>query len=241
MRKKLNAQYNIATPNSLSMRVGGYVRAQMFSMFMEEFCPRDTDEVLDLGVTSDQNYESSNYFEALYPYKNRITAAGIDDARFLETVFPGVRFQFADALDLPFEANSFDYVHAAAVLEHVGNYVNQQRMAAECLRVARKGICLTTPNRWFPIEVHTQLPFVHWLPKPWFRSILNRLGQPELAMEANLNLMTERELRNIAGLHPDWSFRFRAGRLLGWKSNIILFATKNVLNQDPAIIRRVAV
>ena len=23
---------------------------------------------------------------------------------------------------------------------------------------------LTTPNRWFPIEVHTRLPLVHWLP-----------------------------------------------------------------------------
>ena len=39
----------------------------------------------------------------------------------------------------------------------------------------------TTPNRWFPVEVHTRLPFVHWLPeaaadrvydlvrKPWAR------------------------------------------------------------------------
>ena len=26
-------------------------------------------------------------------------------------------------------------------------------------------VFLTTPNRWFPIEVHTRLPLVHWLPK----------------------------------------------------------------------------
>jgi hypothetical protein len=26
-------------------------------------------------------------------------------------------------------------------------------------------VFLTTPNRWFPIEVHTRLPFVHWLPE----------------------------------------------------------------------------
>ena len=24
---------------------------------------------------------------------------------------------------------------------------------------------VTTPNRWFPIEVHTRLPLVHWLPE----------------------------------------------------------------------------
>jgi len=23
---------------------------------------------------------------------------------------------------------------------------------------------LTTPNRWFPLELHTRLPLVHWLP-----------------------------------------------------------------------------
>jgi hypothetical protein len=25
-------------------------------------------------------------------------------------------------------------------------------------------VFVTTPNRWFPLEVHTLLPFVHWLP-----------------------------------------------------------------------------
>ena len=124
------------------------------------------------------------------------------------------------------DSNAFDYVHSSAVIEHVGSYANQQRMVGECLRVARKGICLTMPNRWFPIEVHTQLPLVHWLPKPWFRRILGWLGQIELAMEANLNLMTEGELRRIAALHPDWSFHFRSGRLVGWKSNFVLFATR---------------
>jgi SAM-dependent methyltransferase len=193
---------------------------------MTEFSPTEFDEVLDLGATSDQSYKSSNYFEALYPYKNRITAAGIDDASFLGNIYPGVRFQFADALDLPFDANAFDYVHSSAVLEHVGSYANQRRMVAECLRVARKGVCLTTPNRWFPIEVHTQLPLVHWLPKSWFRAFVDWIGQHELAMEANLNLMTEGELRKITALHPDWSFHFRLCRLLGLKSNIVLFAAK---------------
>ena len=33
----------------------------------------------------------------------------------------------------------------------------------EALRVGRR-VFLTTPNRWFPVEVHTRLPLVHWLP-----------------------------------------------------------------------------
>jgi hypothetical protein len=43
--------------------------------------------------------------------------------------------------------------------------VRQQAFVREALRVGRR-VFLTTPNRWFPIELHTRLPLVHWLPKP---------------------------------------------------------------------------
>ncbi len=79
-------------------------------------------------------------------------------------------------------------------------------------------------NRWSQSVGARTL--VHWLPKSWFRAFLDWMGHHELAMEANLNLMTERELRKITVSHPDWSFHFRSGRLLGLKSNIVLFATR---------------
>ena len=40
---------------------------------MYEFAPLPSETILDVGVTSDQSYTSSNYLEALYPRKNRIT------------------------------------------------------------------------------------------------------------------------------------------------------------------------
>ena len=40
----------------------------------------------------------------------------------------------------------------------------QRTFVAEALRVGGR-VFLTTPNRWFPIEVHTRLPLVHWLPE----------------------------------------------------------------------------
>src|SRR5258707_1010439 len=109
MSKKPNAQYNLAKPDSLAVRAATRVRRKMFEMFMSRFSPSKSDEILDIGVTSDQSYRSSNYFEELYPFKNKITAAGIDDAKFLENLYPGLRFQIANALDLPFAENSFDY------------------------------------------------------------------------------------------------------------------------------------
>jgi ubiquinone/menaquinone biosynthesis C-methylase UbiE len=219
-----NPQYNLAAPDSLSVRIAARVREQMFRTFMTEFQPAAHETVLDVGVTSDQSYSHSNYFEALYPHKSRITAAGIDDAKFLEDLYPGVTFVSASALDLPFEPGSFDLVHASAVLEHVGSHDSQARMVAECLRVARRGIFLTTPNRWFPIEFHTVTPLLHWLPKGVYRPIYRAIGLEFFADEANLNLMSKNGLLAIARRHPEWRFAVRYGRLLGLNSNLILCA-----------------
>ena len=221
-----NAQYNLARADSLSIRIATQMREQMFAAFMRELRPAEAESVVDVGVTSDQSYASSNYFERLYPYKHRITACGLDDARFLEDLYPGLRFVTADALDLPFDDRSFDLVHASAVLEHVGSLANQARMVAECLRVARRGVYLTTPNRWYPIEFHTQLPLVHWLPKPAGRAVFRALGLSFFAQEDHLNLMTRSELARIAASHPDWQFRFASPRLLGWVSNLVLIGER---------------
>lgn len=221
-----NAQYNLAQPQSLSIRVATQVRRRMFAAFMQEFSPLASETILDVGVTSDQSYTSSNYLEALYPYKDRITAAGIDDASFLETLYPGMTFTFANALHLPFADRSFDLVHSSAVLEHVGSFANQAQMVEECLRVARRGVCITTPNRWFPIEFHTQLPLLHWLPKPLGRAIFRRAGYGFFAEEANLNLMTEAELGRIMARFPAYRYRFAPTRLWGWTSNLVLMIHK---------------
>lgn len=221
-----NAQYNLAKPDSLSIRVATQVRTRMFAAFMQEFAPLASETILDVGVTSDQSYTSSNYLEALYPYKDRITAAGIDDASFLESLYPGMTFTFANALDLPFPDGSFDLVHSSAVLEHVGSFGNQTKMVEECLRVARRGACITTPNRWFPIEFHTQLPLIHWLPKPLCRAIFRKSGYAFFADEGNLNLMTEAELRRVMTLFPAHRYNFAPTRLWGWTSNLVLMVHK---------------
>lgn len=226
MARNPNLQYNLAAPDSFAIRIANRARYGMFDRFLATFQPGESDTVLDIGVTADNTYASSNYFEALYPHKHRITASGIDDARFLEDLYPGLRFVSADALNLPFEDGAFDYVHSSAVLEHVGHLDNQQRMISECVRVSRKGIFLTTPNRWFPVEFHTQVPLLHWLPKPWFRRLLAKAGQHELAQEKNLNLMSRSELENAAKGLGSWDFEAASARLFGLKSNLILVGRK---------------
>lgn len=98
-----------------------------------------------------------------------------------------------DARELPFPDNSFDYVFSNAVIEHVGGRDGARKMLAESARVAKVGAFHTTPNRWFPIETHTQLPFLHWLPREWQPAAFAHAGKPHWKLE-NYWLFGRREL-----------------------------------------------
>lgn len=73
-------------------------------------------------------------------------------------------FIIADALDMPFEEDYADFALANAIIEHVGGEKEQEKFVAEHCRVARNW-AITTPNRWFPVESHTAVLFLHWLPR----------------------------------------------------------------------------
>lgn len=219
-----NSQYSVAQPDSMAVKVATWQRRRMYERFVRDARIADSDAILDLGVTSDRSYASSNYLERWHPRKERITAAGLDDASFLEAEYPGVRFVYANGLALPFADRAFDVVHSSAVLEHVGSASNQAQYVRECARVARRAIFLTTPNRWFPIEFHTVLPVVHWLPKRAFRSLMRHANRPFFAEEANLNLLSRRELRALAVPLDGFAFVISSVALLGWPSNLLLVA-----------------
>lgn len=222
---QINAQYNVADAGGLTDRVSTHMRRRMYARFIAAGVA-DDDRILDVGVTSDRDQLASNYLEAWHPRKDRITACGIDDASFLERQYPGVRFVHGDGKALPFADRSFDWVHASAVLEHVGSAAEQARFVAELHRVCSKGIFVTTPNRWFPVEFHTVLPLLHWLPKPRFRALLRRLGHRELALEENLNLLGRRDLAAICAQAGVPDARIDSVSLAGWPSNLLLLARK---------------
>ena len=96
----------------------------------------------------------------------------------------------ADGRELPFADGEFDLGFSNAVVEHVaGGREGQRQFVHELCRVARR-VFVTTPNRFFPLEVHTLLPFAHWLPPArarralrarGFDDVLDPLGPKELA------------------------------------------------------------
>jgi hypothetical protein len=227
-----NAQYNVAAADSLPVRVAAHQRRKMFARFLADTGVAADDLILDVGVTSDRTYQASNYLEAWYPHKEMVTAVGIDDASFLCFQYPGMKFVMADGLMLPFCDQAFDVVHSSAVIEHVGSLARQCAFVAECCRVARRAVFITTPNRWFPVEFHTVLPLVHWLPKEVFRTLMRRTGRGFFADEQNLNLMTASDLSRAASANKDFQHQVSSVALAGWPSNLLL----NMHRVRPSIV-----
>ena len=171
-------------------------RRRKFGLFMETMAPTAETTVLDVGVddfafgelsVNEGSCETLNFFEEMYPWRERLTAVGLHEGERFRSSYQDARYVQGNALELPFDDGSFDVVFSNAVIEHVGGEEEQRRFVAEALRVGRRAF-ITTPNRWFPVEVHTHLPFVHWLPdaashrvyelarKPWAKQ--NRLLGP---------------------------------------------------------------
>ncbi|MSO57778.1 MAG: class I SAM-dependent methyltransferase [Thermoleophilia bacterium] len=157
----------------LSDALSARSRRRKFRLFLDEFRPDRSTSVLDVGVDEvshgepggERGCSTHNLFETLYPWPERITALGLHDGTRFRERHPAVRYVQGDACALPFEDGAFEIVFSNAVIEHVGERERQEAFVHEALRVGRR-VFLTTPNRWFPIELHTGLPLVHWLPEP---------------------------------------------------------------------------
>jgi SAM-dependent methyltransferase len=160
-------------------------RRRKLRLFLEEMRPTAETTVLDVGVDEvgfgagggQQGCTTHNFFEEHYPWPARITALGLHDGAGFRQRYPAVAYVRGDACALPFADGSFDVVFSNAVVEHLGDRARQRAFVAEALRVGRR-VFVTTPNRWFPVEVHTRLPLVHWLPAAAANRVYELAGKP---------------------------------------------------------------
>jgi SAM-dependent methyltransferase len=151
----------------VASRVSMRSRERKLQLFLDLLQPGPETTVVDVGVTDAPFGAGStdNFFEARYPWPAQITGVGHTELDRFSAAFPVVRAVQADGRDLPFADGEFDLAFSNAVVEHVaGGREGQRAFVHELCRVAQR-VFVTTPNRRFPLEVHTLLPFVHWLPK----------------------------------------------------------------------------
>jgi len=156
--------------DGLAGQVSLWNRRRKLRLFLRSMRPGPETTIVDVGV-GDTAFESEpgvaathNFFEAVYPWPEQIMAVSdVPLPRFAEA-FPRVSTLTASGTELPFEDDEFDVAVSNAVVEHVGGRDEQRQFVAELCRVAPK-VFLSTPNRWFPVEVHTLVPLAHWLPR----------------------------------------------------------------------------
>lgn len=112
-----------------------------------------------------------------------------------------------NACSMPqFRENEFDVVFSNSVIEHVGNFEAQQKMAHEVQRVG-KCYFIQTPNYYFPIEPHFLFPAYHWLPlelriwllRHWNLGWLQKTPDPIQAKQKveSIQLLTPKQFRKL--------------------------------------------
>jgi SAM-dependent methyltransferase len=173
----------------VASRVSLRSRERKLELLLSLVGPGPDSTVVDVGVTNAPfgGGSTDNFLEAMYPWPGQVTGVGHTELDVFEAAFPQVRAVRADGRDLPFADGEFDVGFSNAVVEHVaGGREGQRQFVHELCRVSKR-VFVTTPNRWFPLEVHTLLPLVHWLPAGArgrlipFDDVLDPLGPKELA------------------------------------------------------------
>lgn len=197
------------------------VRKKIFNFLINTYNIDENFKILDLGVTSD-NDVTANYLENHYFYPENITCVTIQDKSLLKKKFPKCHIiQINPNDDLPFKEKYFDLIYCNAVIEHVGDTNSQISFFNKYVKYG-KNFFFTTPYRWFPVETHTHIPFLHYLPQHFFRFFLKKIGDSFYSKEENLNLLDIGKIKLITKNKAS----FKRIRTLGFTSNIVFYNDK---------------
>ena len=164
----------------VASRVSLRSRELKLQLFLELLQPGPETTVVDVGVTDAPfgSGSTDNFFEALYPWPERITAVSTQYLSVFQQAFPEVTAVRADGRDLPFPDDAFDIGFSNAVVEHLPDLRSRRAFVGELCRVTRR-VFVTTPNRLFPVDTHTLVPFAHWLSDEHRDAVYRRLGRDE--------------------------------------------------------------
>jgi SAM-dependent methyltransferase len=132
-----------------------YFRRRRMQRFQERFRITAETQILDVG--------GFVFNWSLIAVRPRLTILNLD---FPEETAEAATWVIADARSMPFQDGAFEIVFSNSVIEHLGDFANQQKFAREIQRVGLR-YYVQTPNRWFPVEPHLITPVIHFLPRTW--------------------------------------------------------------------------
>jgi len=232
---------------SLAYKISGWNRGRKWQLFLAAIQPTAKTTILDIGFSEEEYSDTDNFLEKHHPYLEQITALVIDtpdellhartdprvqvsNAAILSkrmassARYPQIKIVNYDGKIFPFSTKKFDVCWSNAVLEHVGDESQQILFLKEIKRVAKIAF-ITTPNKHFPIEVHTRTPLLHFLPKKVFDYYLRFIGKAWAAGDY-MNLLSIRDLRRLLHAAGITKYRIIKNRLLFFVLDfIIIFDT----------------
>ena len=219
MKENLYIQYE----NNFFDKIINKKRIEMVDLIKKNIDISKIDDLLDIGTTEDFTAKSSNVFckmlDSIKIHKS-ISNQKITNKRFALCLEKSITEAFDKRLIDDFKS---DLVVSSATIEHVGNFENQVKKVKNMISLSKKYIVLSTPNRFYPVEFHTKLLFVHWLPKNFFRKILLFFKMNYFADQNNLNLLSKKELIEILDKFSDKiNYKIYNIRFLGFISNFFV-------------------
>ena len=139
---------------------------------------------------------------------------------------PNIVLDRANPFNNPSNIKS-DLAISNATIEHVGNLDNQILMCENIIKLSKKHFVICMPNRFHPIDFHTKIPFIHWLPKKIHRKILKIFKLSFFSKEENLNLLSKKDLVLIMKKLNHQNYQIKKTKFLAFTSNLILIGTKS--------------
>jgi 2-polyprenyl-3-methyl-5-hydroxy-6-metoxy-1,4-benzoquinol methylase len=165
-------------------------RQRRYELFVSLCKVEPEEQILDVGAGAGGALERFNS-------ANPIVAVDLtpETGRWLDQA--NVTVQVADGTALPYADSEFPIVFSNSVIEHVPREL-RPAFAAEIRRVGRRYF-VQTPNRYFPIEPHYQVPLFQFLPKRTQRWLNHHftLGWHEKGQWEDIDLLTARELGQL--------------------------------------------
>ncbi|MGK2848906.1 MAG: methyltransferase domain-containing protein [Minisyncoccota bacterium] len=206
--------------------ISEHSRQKKYQQFLSFFQPNEQTTIVDIGVNTTEYSSVDNFLEKHYPYPRNITAVSQNDPTFFQQRYPEIAIIQADGRFLPFPENHFDIAYSNAVIEHVGTRSDQILFLQELWRVSKAGY-LTTPNRHFPIEVHTRIPILHLiLPKKYFEIFLCFIGK-KWATNGYMELLSEHDIRTLLNQMDLHDYMLIKNRFFGYPMTFTLLWKKN--------------
>tara|TARA_B100001057_G_scaffold480608_1_gene553619 strand:- start:286 stop:969 length:684 start_codon:yes stop_codon:yes gene_type:complete len=202
-------------------------RREILILLKDFLNDKEIKDILDVGSTEDDSNESSNYLiKNLGEDKNykSISDQSITSNFFSKVLKKSITDNFTKNEIKNFQS---DLVISNATIEHVGNFENQIKMCDNVINLSKKYFIIMTPNRFHPLEFHTKIPLIHWLPKKIHRKILKLFGLKFFAEEKNLNLLSQNDFELIMRELDHNKYEIKYINFFLMKSNLILLGEKN--------------